>query len=85
MKMKTNLLAAGLLMLTALAFTGCATNDTATPIAAEKAHSEVVLLREGDSVKISFPGSPNLDTMQQIRRDGKTHHRLGVGRRVNYE
>jgi len=28
-------------------------------------------LREGDVLKISFPGAPNLDTSQQIRRDGK--------------
>src|SRR5258706_11578114 len=71
MKNKTTPLVAGLLMVAALAFTGCTTYETATPMAAEKAHSEVVLLREGDSVKISFPGSPNLDTTQQIRRDGK--------------
>ena len=34
-------------------------------------HSESLVLREGDVLKISFPGSPNLDTVQQIRRDGK--------------
>ncbi len=28
-------------------------------------------LREGDTVKIAFPGTPSLDTTQQIRRDGK--------------
>jgi polysaccharide export outer membrane protein len=28
-------------------------------------------LREGDSVKITFPGAPTLDTVQVIRRDGK--------------
>ena len=28
-------------------------------------------LREGDVLKISFPGSPSLDTTQTIRRDGK--------------
>jgi polysaccharide export outer membrane protein len=27
-------------------------------------------LREGNLLKISFPGSPNLNTTQQIRRDG---------------
>ena len=31
----------------------------------------IVTLREGDVLKISFPGSPSLDTSQQIRRDGK--------------
>src|SRR5437879_5021226 len=30
-----------------------------------------VSLREGDTVIISFPGSPNLNATQQIRRDGK--------------
>ena len=32
---------------------------------------EMFILREGDTLKISFPGSANLDTTQQIRRDGK--------------
>jgi polysaccharide biosynthesis/export protein len=34
-------------------------------------HSETISLREGDVVKIVFPGSPNLDTTEQIRRDGR--------------
>jgi len=29
------------------------------------------VLREGDILKISFPGSPNLNNVQQIRTDGK--------------
>ena len=33
--------------------------------------SESLVLREGDTVRISFPGSPSLNTVQQIRRDGK--------------
>ena len=33
--------------------------------------SELINLREGDVLKISFPGSPTLDTTQQIRRDGR--------------
>jgi len=37
----------------------------------EQPHSEAIILREGDSLKITFPGSPNLDTTQPIRRDGK--------------
>jgi len=32
---------------------------------------EVQTLNPGDVVKISFPGAPNLDTTQQIRRDGR--------------
>jgi len=30
-----------------------------------------LLLREGDSVRITFPGAHGMDTVQQIRRDGK--------------
>ena len=37
----------------------------------EGAVSEPLVLREGDTVRISFPGSPTLNTVQQIRRDGK--------------
>jgi polysaccharide export outer membrane protein len=37
----------------------------------DKPHAEAITLREGDVVKITFPGSPNLDTVQPIRRDGK--------------
>ena len=33
--------------------------------------NELMNLREGDVLKISFPGSPTLDTTQPIRRDGK--------------
>ena len=33
--------------------------------------SESVVLREGDTVRVLFPGSPSLNTVQQIRRDGK--------------
>ncbi len=63
---------AALLLAAALVFTGCTTNPVpdaaATPA---KVHAELIILREGDALKISFPGSPNLDTTQQIRRDGK--------------
>jgi polysaccharide export outer membrane protein len=33
--------------------------------------SKDAILREADVLKISFPGAPNLDTVQTIRRDGK--------------
>ena len=39
--------------------------------AGEPIQKESLILREGDVLKITFPGSPNLDTTQQIRRDGK--------------
>jgi polysaccharide export outer membrane protein len=44
--------------------------------AAPPAHSEVIILREGDVVKISFPDSANLDTTLPIRRDGKISPQL---------
>jgi len=34
-------------------------------------NGETLTLREGDVLKISFPGAPNLDATQAIRRDGK--------------
>ncbi|HXJ75797.1 MAG TPA: polysaccharide biosynthesis/export family protein, partial [Candidatus Dormibacteraeota bacterium] len=36
-----------------------------------------VRLREGDSIKIAFPGLPTLDGVQQVRRDGKVTINLG--------
>ncbi len=35
------------------------------------APSESMLLNEGDTLGISFPGAPNLNTAQKIRRDGR--------------
>ena len=32
--------------------------------------SEMLTIREGDVLKISFPGAPNLDSSQQVRADG---------------
>ena len=32
---------------------------------------ESLVLREGDEVRISFPGAPNLDTTQRVRTDGR--------------
>jgi polysaccharide biosynthesis/export protein len=71
MKIKSNLLVAGLLLLAAVVFTGCVTAPTAAVANAGKGGSDLIILREGDTVKISFPGAPNLDTTQSIRRDGK--------------
>jgi len=56
-------------------FTGCSTmpegkTPDSKPTAAT-AHSDTLVLRKGDILKITFPGSPNLDTAQPIRRDGK--------------
>jgi polysaccharide export outer membrane protein len=55
--------------------TGCQTE--APPVSAEimaqaAAKYDSIVLREGDVLKISFPGAPSLDvTAIQIRRDGK--------------
>src|SRR5271165_4948718 len=38
--------------------------------ASTNASSKSLVLQEGDTIKISFPGAPNLDTTQPIRRDG---------------
>lgn len=54
------------LLLTA---TGCQTTDPKPRPTSP--HSDALILREGDVLKITFPGSPNLDTGQTIRRDGK--------------
>ncbi len=64
----------GLALVALLAFAGCTTAQmpqAAVQAAPEKTHTEVVSLREGDTLKITFPGSATLDTTQQIRRDGK--------------
>jgi polysaccharide export outer membrane protein len=66
---------AGLLLAAATAFTGCNTMPTAatSPIqpTMQKPDTSSIILREGDVLKITFPGSANLDTVQPIRRDGK--------------
>jgi polysaccharide export outer membrane protein len=68
------LLKCSMLLLAVFAFTGCQTSKldkSSKQIAIDQSHSEMITLREGDVLKISFPGSANLDTTQQIRRDGK--------------
>ena len=50
---------------------GCQTTQPMGPAEPATEHSEEIILREGDVVKISFPGAPNLDATEQIRRDGK--------------
>ncbi len=53
-----------------VAMAGCATPEGAIAPSA-KAAPDVQTLSAGDVVKISFPGGQNLDTTQQIRRDGR--------------
>jgi polysaccharide export outer membrane protein len=55
-----------------MAVGGCGTPDFQQGTALESPEKpESLVLREGDTLKISFPGAPNLNTTQQIRRDGK--------------
>lgn len=58
-----------------MAITGCETqHEQYTNFGGElptnTVHAESILLREGDVVKITFPGAPNLNTTTPIRRDG---------------
>jgi polysaccharide export outer membrane protein len=61
--------ALGLVLLAVIA--GCETQRSVPPPARQTTHiTEIITLREGDVLKISFPGSANLNTTQPIRRDG---------------
>ncbi len=59
--------------------TGCESSASGVPmtgaeIATQNAtakNTEVLKIREGDVVKIAFPGAPNLDSTQPVRRDGR--------------
>lgn len=62
--------AAGFASVLALALGGCA-SPVIQVAPASKSAPEVQTLNPGDVVKISFPGAQNLDTTQQIRRDGR--------------
>lgn len=73
--------AAGLSVLMAFLLVGCqgprspqfADFSQVTTPSAQTAipRSDALTLREGDTVRITFPGSANLNTVQQIRRDGR--------------
>src|SRR5688500_17497097 len=49
--------------------TGCKTAHTSVPDQAAAPFTSIEL-RDGDVLKISFPGAPKLTTSQAIRRDG---------------
>ncbi len=57
-----------------LAMAGCQTAEPRFPDGVMKQavadHSDAIILREGDVVKITFPGAPELNSTQSIRRDG---------------
>jgi len=65
----------GVFALILLLVTGCQTGPAVTPT--DPRPYITAVLREGDSIKIAFPGAPNLDTTQQVRRDGKITLSLG--------
>ena len=54
-----------------IAFAGCETPNAALPAQTAGSEPEAQTIREGDVLKIAFPGAPNLDTTQQVRRDGR--------------
>ena len=62
MKNKSFNLIAGLVAGAALFLSGCATESLPTAGANGKEGSALIILREGDVVKISFPSSANLVT-----------------------
>jgi polysaccharide biosynthesis/export protein len=49
--------------------TGCQTSEP--PLQADNVQSEPQTIQDGDVLKISFLGSPTLDTQQTVRRDGR--------------
>jgi polysaccharide biosynthesis/export protein len=73
------LLLAGAALSAVLMFAGCKSSgtsglDAATAQAAQAGAgqpTDKLLLREGDTLRLNFPGAPNLNTIQAIRRDGK--------------
>jgi polysaccharide export outer membrane protein len=50
---------------------GCQDQTTSAPLSQATGAPEVQTISEGDVLKIEFPGSPNLDTTQTVRRDGR--------------
>jgi polysaccharide export outer membrane protein len=60
-----------LVALVSVILTSCQTGHPTQVAGVEAEHTESLILREGDVLKITFPGSPNLDATQPIRRDGK--------------
>jgi polysaccharide biosynthesis/export protein len=66
---RTMLATLAVAILTAVA--GCQTTQTNAPVETAADQSDAIVLREGDVLKITFPGAPNLNDSQQIRRDGR--------------
>jgi polysaccharide export outer membrane protein len=52
--------------------TGCQTEQPFTNLPEKGApKSDVIVLREGDTVRITFTGAPTLNSVQRIRQDGR--------------
>lgn len=62
-------------MAASLLFVGCETTPSGVSSSlerpAESGEAEVLVLSEGDDVRIAFPGAPTLDTTQRVRTDGR--------------
>jgi polysaccharide export outer membrane protein len=58
-------------LLSLLLIAGCQTPQFADPPVVQQIKPDAIVLREGDIVRITFPGAPNLNAAQTIRRDGK--------------
>jgi polysaccharide export outer membrane protein len=53
---------------------GCASTSSYSQFeekAEQTARPDAILLREGDVIRITFPGAPSMNAAHQIRRDGK--------------
>jgi len=65
---------AALTLAVAVLFAGCESRPPITHFDAQAQATNAeapLILHEGDTVRIAFPGAPKLDSMQTIRRDGK--------------
>ena len=70
------LISAPIFLAASLIFTGCETTPSADLTSSaerpsESDEAEVLVLSEGDDVRIAFPGAPTLDTTQRVRTDGR--------------
>lgn len=74
-KSRVRWLMAALALAGLAALTGCESDGGSSPDLRTNAQAaqapDVQALREGDVLKVTFPGAPNLDTTQTVRRDGR--------------
>jgi protein involved in polysaccharide export with SLBB domain len=54
-----------------LSVTGCGTPAYYSDLEHKGSAADALVLQEGDTVNIAFPGAPSFNTTQQIRRDGR--------------